>query len=176
MRYGFIVPPSLSLSPAPPPSHTKTQLETAAASQQRAFLTLIRNGDCSCRLITAWDSAVQSGSSVAQCGSSVAQCGIVWHSGSCSVWQGTQWWAAQSKGTTLALCFSNRTLDGLFDCKDDDDDNSPPPLVKANIVILDWQTLQMCEAFCRENDRFTKNWSVGQNTFQESEVHRTIQQ
>ena len=57
MRYGSIVP--TSLSPTPPPSHTKTQLETAAASQQRAFLTLIRNGDCSCRLITAWDSAVQ---------------------------------------------------------------------------------------------------------------------
>ena len=66
-----------SLSPAPPPSHTKTQLETAAASQQRAFLTLIRNGDCSCRLITAWDSAVQGGScSVAQCGTvEAAVCG-----------------------------------------------------------------------------------------------------
>ena len=96
------------LPSAPPPSHTKTQLETAAASQQRAFLTLIRNGDCSCRLITAQDSVQQ--------------------------WK--QWWAVQSKGTTAALCFSNRTLEKVFKSGDDEPPPRPPPSPKINSAIL----------------------------------------
>ena len=96
------------LPSAPPPSHTKTQLETAAASQQRAFLTLIRNGDCSCRLITAQDSVQQ--------------------------WK--QWWAVQSKGTTAALCFSNRTLEKVFKSGDDE---PPPSISKDQLCNLTWE-------------------------------------